>query len=125
MVKPALAEPQFPGVSLPPVAAYLRRRHRNTMTSNASYGNLVRVALSDKNALYGGHLLVKQGKGTNEAPKHTQRHASVNAGSPTGRESYGDGTPVVVGARESLAHGEGAASEKRPEPFPDQERQGR
>jgi hypothetical protein len=88
-------------------------------------GKLVRVALSDKNALYGVHLLVKQGKGTNEAPKHTQRHASVNAGSPTGCESYGDGTPIVVGARENLAHGEGATSEKGPESFPDQERQGR
>jgi len=30
-----------------------------------------------------------------------------NAGSPTGREPYGDGASVVVGARESLVHGEG------------------
>lgn len=72
-------------------------------------GKLDRVALSGKNALYGVHLVVNQGKGTNEAPNHTQRHASVNAGSPTGRESQGDGTPVVVGVRESLTHGEGAA----------------
>jgi hypothetical protein len=30
-----------------------------------------------------------------------------NSGSPTGRESYGDGAPVVVRGRESLLHGEG------------------
>src|SRR6266571_1974998 len=32
---------------------------------------------------------------------------SVIAGSPTGREPYGDGVPIVVRARENLAHGEG------------------
>src|SRR5215212_6882478 len=30
-----------------------------------------------------------------------------NAGSPTGREPYGDGAPVVVGGRESRSQGEG------------------
>ena len=30
-----------------------------------------------------------------------------NSGSPTGRESYGDGAPIVVSGRESLLHGEG------------------
>ncbi len=30
-----------------------------------------------------------------------------NSGSPTGRESYGDGDLVVVRGRESLLHGEG------------------
>jgi len=33
MVKPALAEPQFPTVILAPVAAYLKRRHRNTYSA--------------------------------------------------------------------------------------------
>ncbi len=32
---------------------------------------------------------------------------SVIAGSPTGREPYGDGAPVVVRAKENLVHGEG------------------
>ncbi|MFQ5981639.1 MAG: hypothetical protein ACE5OZ_26130 [Candidatus Heimdallarchaeota archaeon] len=31
----------------------------------------------------------------------------VKAGSPTGRESYGDGVPIVVSDRESLSQGEG------------------
>ena len=30
-----------------------------------------------------------------------------NAGSPTGREPYGDGAPIVVRVRESRTHGEG------------------
>jgi hypothetical protein len=30
-----------------------------------------------------------------------------NAGSPTGRESQGDGVPIVVRSRESLLPGEG------------------
>jgi hypothetical protein len=30
------------------------------------------------------------------------------AGSPTGREPYGDGVPVVVRGRENRSHGEGA-----------------
>lgn len=46
-------------------------------------------------------------------------------GSPTGYTSQGDGAPIVVGAGESLAHGEGAAREAGREPFSDQERQGR
>jgi hypothetical protein len=32
---------------------------------------------------------------------------SENSGSPTGREPYGDGVPVVVRVRESRTHGEG------------------
>ncbi len=33
-----------------------------------------------KNALYGEHLLVKQGKGTNEAPKHTKTSHKCKSG---------------------------------------------
>ena len=33
--------------------------------------------------------------GNRRRPKRTQRFIGANAGSPTGRESYGDGTPVV------------------------------
>ena len=39
------------------------------------------------------------GKEMNGAPKRTTRLICANAGSPTGRESYGDGTPVVATAR--------------------------
>ena len=47
-----------------------------------------------------------------------RRLVSENVGSPTGRESYGDGAPIVVRARESLVHGEGAAHESGSEPVP-------
>jgi Reverse transcriptase (RNA-dependent DNA polymerase) len=46
------------------------------------------------------------------------RPLSENVGSPTGRESYGDGAPIVVRAGESPVHGEGAAHESGPEPDP-------
>jgi len=35
MVKPALVEPKFPTVILAPVAAYLKRRHRDTYSLRA------------------------------------------------------------------------------------------
>jgi hypothetical protein len=41
------------------------------------------------------------------APKLRSRRPAGNAGSATGRESYGDGVLVVVRARESRVHGEG------------------
>jgi len=59
------------------------------------------------------------------APTRTQRLIHVKMGSPVGRESYGDGPPIVVRARESLVHGEGAALEGGPEPVADHHRQGR
>jgi hypothetical protein len=37
-----------------------------------------------------------------------------NAGSPTGREPYGDGAPVVVRGRESRPHGEGGQVSTKP-----------
>jgi len=47
-------------------------------------------------------------KGANEEPNQTYYvQLARNAGSPTGRESYGDGDPIVVRGRESLLHGEG------------------
>ena len=47
-------------------------------------------------------------KEANGEPNPTSHVQLVrNAGSPTGRESYGDGDPIVVRGRESLLHGEG------------------
>ena len=34
--------------------------------------------------------------GNRRRPKRTQRFIGANAGSPTGRESHGDGTPIVL-----------------------------
>jgi hypothetical protein len=44
--------------------------------------------------------------------RHVQHQR--NAGSPTGRESYGDGVSVVVRGRESRPHGEGRQVVRRP-----------
>ena len=47
-------------------------------------------------------------KEANEEPKRTYHvQLARNSGSPTGRESYGDGDPIVVRGRESRPHGEG------------------
>jgi hypothetical protein len=34
-------------------------------------------------------------EGNEKAPNRTERTICVNTGSPTGRETYGDGTPIV------------------------------
>lgn len=39
-------------------------------------------------------------------------HRGRNAGSPTGRETYGDGLPIVVSGKESFLHGEGGEEDK-------------
>jgi hypothetical protein len=51
-----------------------------------------------------------------------QRAAGTNVGSPTGRESYGDGGPVVVagvttgqGGRESRPQGKGGQVSRTPQ----------
>jgi hypothetical protein len=59
---------------------------------------------------------VRAFKETNRTPKSRYiRTAGTNVGSPTGREPYGDGVPIVVvrvtshqGGRESRPQGEGA-----------------
>lgn len=59
------------------------------------------------------------------APKRTKRLTRVNAGSPKGREPQGDGTPIVVRARERRVHGEGATLEGGLELSTDKGKQGR
>ena len=51
---------------------------------------------------------VRHLKEANEGPTQTYHvQLARNSGSPKGRESYGDGDPVVVRGRESRPHGEG------------------
>jgi hypothetical protein len=86
-----------------------------------------------RNAPPGGRRGTTPIKGTNGAPtSRSTRRLRVNAGSPTGREAYGDGAPIVVagvttghGGRESRPQGEGAVPERGPEPVPGTGRQGR
>jgi hypothetical protein len=67
-----------------------------------------------------------QGKAISEMVKRTKGHLTtlnvqrrVNAGSSKGRESYDDGTPIVV------SNDKGAAPEGGPESSPDQRGKGR
>ena len=54
------------------------------------------------------HLSMRKSKGMNGASKLVYHVVYIwNAGLPKGRESYGDGVPIVVRVRESLIQGEG------------------
>src|SRR3954454_23632976 len=50
-----------------------------------------------------------------ERPAYVALHRQLceSVGSPTGREPYGDGAPVVVRGRESRPHGEGGQVDGR------------
>lgn len=53
------------------------------------------------------HLSMRKGKGMNGASKLDCYVVYMrNVGLPKGRESYGDGVPIVVRVRESLIQGE-------------------
>jgi len=108
MVKATLPESQSPVILKPlPRLPRLSRGHRQT--------GYVSVALnkteSHPSSVYppvDGRWAMSPFKGTNETP--TSRYyvrMRGTAGSPTGRESYGDGVPIVVRERESRSHGEG------------------
>jgi len=108
MVKAGLSQTQFPAVqSIAPRSQRLRTRGPQ---------NMVLKGPAPKPFLWGA--MGSEPIQGNERVTYValERLASVNMGSPTGRESYGDGTPVVVGGRESRPHGEGAAHESEPEP---------
>ena len=68
-------------------------RRQNTMSSSMTwcFGELRAMSL----------------RGDKRAPKHSQRSLCANAGSPTGRESYGDGILIVPEpeTKPSLAQG--------------------
>ena len=54
------------------------------------------------------HLLMKKSKDMNGASKLVYYVVYIrNVGLPKGRESYGNGVPIVVRVRESLIQGEG------------------
>src|SRR5437588_12271857 len=41
-------------------------------------------------------------RGNKQAPKHTQRFLHAKAGSPTRRETHGDGTPIRPGRKATM-----------------------
>lgn len=54
------------------------------------------------------HLSMRKSKGINGASKSVCHVVYIrNVGLPNGRESYGDGVPIVVRVRETLIQGEG------------------
>ena len=65
-------------------------------------------------------------RGNNKAPNHTQRFIDAKAGSPTRRETHGDGPPKLPGKKTMTPHTwEGAAHEDGPERLVDTKTQGR
>src|SRR5438477_1112503 len=112
--KAGLLEAQFP------VAIGTPLDHSASTAGPSRYAlPIMRVANAPLDGRWGTTSL----KGTNgPSTSRSTRQPCANAGSPTGRESYGDGAPVVVagvtpghGGRESRPQGEGAAPEKEPE----------
>jgi hypothetical protein len=97
MVKAILPEPQdpFSKVSYPGRTAEHPGRPSDTAKLNQLRPNASqrdRVAMSHR-------------KGLNGAPNSLYHiHHDRNSGLPKGRESYGDGDPIIVGGRESLLH---------------------
>jgi hypothetical protein len=62
----------------------------------------------DPNTLHGDRVVMNNPKDTKWAPiADLNVNQARNAGSPTGREPYGDGAPIVVRGRENRPHGEG------------------
>lgn len=99
MVKPELAEPQSP-------CCKVSRPDHNGYTSGC---------LLDAEKFIQLRQRIPRRPGCNEQPQGLERgtyialfvHHARKAGSPKGRESYGDGDLVVVGDGESPLHGEG------------------
>jgi len=66
------------------------------------------MVVFDPNTLHGDMVAISNLKDTNWTPiADLNVNQERNAGSPTGREPYGDGAPIVVRGRESRPHGEG------------------
>ena len=64
--------------------------------------------------------------GNKRAPKHTERFICAKAGSPTRRETHGDGTPIGdFSATTPFLEIKGAAHEDGPECMTDTHTQGR
>ncbi len=118
MVKPGLVEPKFPVVK-----RIARRSIPDAATSQAARcvarAEIRRGYHYLRNALYDGRLALSGLKGMSREPKRTKRLTSENAGSPKGRESYGDGAPIVV------SNDEGAGPEEVREHHTDKVVQGR
>jgi hypothetical protein len=101
-VKAGLPEPQDPlsKVSYPGTAVKYPGRPSDTAKDSqlrATASRRDRVAMSHQ-------------KGLKRAPNSLYYiHHDRNSGLPKGRESYGDGDPIVVGGRESLLHAAGQA----------------
>jgi hypothetical protein len=114
----------------PPVAIGTPLDHSVSMARPSRYATQHKMVM---NAPLDGRWGTTSLKGTNGPPtSRSRRQLCANAGSPTGREPYGDGAPIVVagvtpghGGRESRPQGEGAARENGPESVLGRHGQGR
>lgn len=97
MVKAGLPEPQDPlsKVSYPGTTVEHPGRPSDT----------AKVSQLRPNASRRDRVAMSHHKGLKRAPNSLYYiHHDRNSGLPKGRESYGDGDPIVVGGRESLLH---------------------
>jgi hypothetical protein len=98
-VKAGLPEPQLPGQirTAPDYHAYSTRGCKHTFSS------------SPRTEVTGLQTVTSEVTQGNERGTYVVlvRQLRVNVGSPTGRESYGDGAAVVVRGWENQPHGEG------------------
>ena len=98
MAKATLLEPQFPAM----VNASLDYRIYTAGPSDLS--NTVFVG---KGLPTDGRRVMNRSRERKGCLSREYRFLCVNVGLPTGREPYGNRTPVVVRGRESRLHGEG------------------
>ncbi len=108
MVKPGLVEPKWPHRRLhgSDTTVDIRGPHEPSIGESSRHETNGRFSHSSHAP--GGLGRIDDLKDTKWAPTAVLDVNCVrNAGSPTGREAYGDGDPVVVGAGESPVHGEG------------------
>jgi hypothetical protein len=113
MVKAGLPEPQDPHSNVSYLGTTAVHPRRSSDTAKVSQ---LRPTASRKN-----WVVVNHQKGLKRAPTSLYHiHHDRNSGLPKGRESYGDGDPIVVGGRESLLHVTGqvrhAGRGKQPRP---------
>ena len=87
--------------------------------------NIYPLSTRGWNAL-SGEWQVMNLRGNTKAPKHTQRFIDAKAGSPTRRETHGDGTPILPADATMMPQTwEGAAHEDGRERLVDTKTQGR
>ena len=86
-----------------PERTFIRRNARRIILASpfpplSGDARIIRLAFRRMNVLSGMRQSMRL-IGNRKAPKHAERSICAKAGSPVGRESYGDGTLIVIGRK--------------------------